>query len=574
MSGWGCTDFNGYTAYCLIEKLLDKQMLLSCTRSLRLAVFTCGFWAASTGALRDSVAQINEDISARDTLDTMIVDPAPTPYPIVDYQKRSTGRPSSERDQLSPNRNDFVPAPIAENALEYNPASRDARPLADPEKMKWSVVGSEPISPDTMASMGEAPEQIEQLPNPDNLAPRSIAHGLSVDNVDDIVSHQDGSAGLARSSSLLSPHYDSCGFNPSSRHRLRWWLDSEKTSCGVAPDNLWANYPPCGCPQEGGRFGRNGSYLRAAKEYPRSPVINYALSGSDLNRWRDLESGRTSKSHIGNPLSDDQGDRVSEPMSIALSQAFEKPQDLPQVSNVSFAGDPVGDDASGVPSGQIDAISTLVIHPPLVQPYRENQYTFVVENRGDEVVTNLTVQLEVGDSAKIFGALPSESLVLDQAALFRVEMVPPHGYVELHIGVISLDDSPIAFQANVSTTSQKDFRVTQSSKLAVLQQVGSTTDAGRFQSANQAEVPNVEPCVEQKLGLPGGAEVVRNPYYDKNGPAPDKKTWMQRESLNRVAMLPSAPSQDAPSFSVLEIEESGVVVNFNDHHLGERTISR
>ena len=166
MFGWGCTDFNGYTAYYLIEQLLEKQMLLRCFQNRRrLAVLTCGFLIASLGVLRDSAAQTNGDMSAGEGVDTMIVDPAPTPYAITDYQYRSTNPSISVRDLLRPEKNQSAPGEIAGGELEIRTEPRPVRTLTDPSKIKWSIIGSEPVSPDAVTPSDEGSEQVEQFPN-------------------------------------------------------------------------------------------------------------------------------------------------------------------------------------------------------------------------------------------------------------------------------------------------------------------------------------------------------------------------------------------------------------------------
>ena len=155
--------------------------------------------------------------------------------------------------------------------------------------------------------------------------------------------------------------------------------------------------------------------------------------------------------------------------------------------------------------------SGLLVHPPMLQPYNENQFTFVVENSTQSLARDVAIEISVSANAKIVAALPANSVSSDSKAVFKFNEIPAGDKLQLHLNAISRDGQPIDFAANVVTRSTYDFAVKDTNdggRLASvshhLSDVG-TTNGGSGQSSEQ------QPTA-------GGPRLVQNPYFQDENP--------------------------------------------------------
>lgn len=202
--------------------------------------------------------------------------------------------------------------------------------------------------------------------------------------------------------------------------------------------------------------------------------------------------------------------------------------------------------------------SEIIVHPPLVQPYRKNQYTFVVENRGDEAAHNVIVQLDVSEPARVFAALPSDALLADRTAVFRVGSIAPNGHVELHVGARSDEGKLIEFKSSVSVTSKQNFSASNSDSVA-MHQVGATNNGARHQLPSYSR----QPTSETKRTLPGGSEIIRNPFFDQDAPT-GEETGYRTANLQPILSTGQPTIVQRPQSNLMFDSEQRVVINFGD----------
>lgn len=101
--------------------------------------------------------------------------------------------------------------------------------------------------------------------------------------------------------------------------------------------------------------------------------------------------------------------------------------------------------------------SHVVIQPPLVQPYKSNQYSFVVENLGSIDAHDVTIEISVDESAKIMAMLPSDSVVTDRKALLKIKQLRAGEHSNIHLTATSETDAAIKFKAKLVHTSEQEF---------------------------------------------------------------------------------------------------------------------
>jgi hypothetical protein len=207
----------------------------------------------------------------------------------------------------------------------------------------------------------------------------------------------------------------------------------------------------------------------------------------------------------------------------------------------------------------------IIVHPPLVQPYRKNQYTFVIENQNDQAASNVTVQLSVPKTTTIFGVLPSgNSIVADHVALFRIESIPPRGHVEIHIGAIATDNEPIKFESSVSVATKTEFSVADSSAVT-FRQVGSQTGRSAWQKPageNESRQPLTSETAAPNFSLPGGSRFIRNPFTREGATetvSPGDQT--AELSFGKQAFAGQDATEELPSSRG---SAPGVLVSFGD----------
>ncbi len=191
--------------------------------------------------------------------------------------------------------------------------------------------------------------------------------------------------------------------------------------------------------------------------------------------------------------------------------------------------------------------TNVIIHPPVVQPYKKNQYTFVVENRGSANLTDVRVQISVPESAKILAVLPEKSVVTDHKVLFPFDALHAGSKEQIHITAISKDGQPIKFASNLSLSSTQEFRVEHGNS-ASLKHLGTTrhasnrhavvheSDRGRTVAASLESESARRPRFEREdiAKESYGNQVVPNPFFKNQQPT-------------RYSVRPASTNPDSPS---------------------------
>ena len=111
-------------------------------------------------------------------------------------------------------------------------------------------------------------------------------------------------------------------------------------------------------------------------------------------------------------------------------------------------------------SAQIETESAsahVVVRPPMVQPYKQNQFTFVVENTGSVDAQDVRVQISVNKTARIVASLPEESVFTDEMALFPLKSIPAGSNVQIHLTAISNNKNPINFESSLTLKTVQHF---------------------------------------------------------------------------------------------------------------------
>lgn len=156
----------------------------------------------------------------------------------------------------------------------------------------------------------------------------------------------------------------------------------------------------------------------------------------------------------------------------------------------------------------------VVVQPPLIQPYKNNQYSFVVENRGSLDAENVSIEISVDDSSRIVAMLPSDAVVTDEKALLTIKKLHAGEHYNVHLTATTSTEEPIVFQAKLVHTSVQKFGARHGTPQIT---VGSTrqhetTSARPFTMSNlptNREVPIVSPEPEYEPR----PDFQTNPYY-------------------------------------------------------------
>ena len=101
--------------------------------------------------------------------------------------------------------------------------------------------------------------------------------------------------------------------------------------------------------------------------------------------------------------------------------------------------------------------ANVKIHPPMVQPYRKNQYTFVIENTGAKNANEVIVGITVPQWAKVTAVIPQSAQVDERTALVRFEKIEPGQQQQIHITADSLTGQPISFDATLTSKTVQNF---------------------------------------------------------------------------------------------------------------------
>ena len=142
----------------------------------------------------------------------------------------------------------------------------------------------------------------------------------------------------------------------------------------------------------------------------------------------------------------------------------------------------------------------LIVHPPMVQPYNRNQYTFILENLSDTLAKEVAVEIGVPDHCKIIATLPSNSLFSKNQCVFRFEELPAGDRVQIHVNAVSDETKPVEFVANVVSRSVFEFARESSNRESPPTDISYNLDSAEPTIQNR----------DQDLG--NGSVLVRNPF--------------------------------------------------------------
>ena len=221
----------------------------------------------------------------------------------------------------------------------------------------------------------------------------------------------------------------------------------------------------------------------------------------------------------------------------------------------------------------IDQTANVKIHPPMVQPYNKNQYTFVVENVGDSAARDVIVGITVPETSTISAVLPQSALVTQQHTMVKFPQMAPGERQLIHVNANSLTSQPVSFDATLTMKTVQKFSpsgfVTQEPEQSTLQETPKpatapnsmlsqqdlplrqgplTTSVQKFPAFGSAHnMVGTQPPVPQTattnnpmqtLASPSAAEIaqlaeleklgrVQNPYFDRLQKAAQAATQRQ-----------------------------------------------
>ncbi len=226
---------------------------------------------------------------------------------------------------------------------------------------------------------------------------------------------------------------------------------------------------------------------------------------------------------------------------------------------------------SAYTSRSLSHASAVIVHPPLIQPNRKNQYSFLIENQDDQTALNVTVQLLAPDSTTIFGVLPAgNSIVADHAALFHIPSIPARGYVEVHVGAISIDEQPIDFVSSISVQSQPGV-VADSSQVSGFRQASHPAQHVP-NLENEFPPPSILEGMQANLSLPGGSRLIRNPFSPQgvlgsHAPA-DQTADLKNSPTTKGSSIAESPTEKRLS------ETTSPDIRLSDRRLNDLEASR
>ena len=93
----------------------------------------------------------------------------------------------------------------------------------------------------------------------------------------------------------------------------------------------------------------------------------------------------------------------------------------------------------------------------MVQPYRKNQYTFVVENIGAKNANEVIVGITVPQWARVSSVMPQSAQIDERTAHVRFEKIEPGQQQQIHITADSLTGQPISFDATLTSKTVQNF---------------------------------------------------------------------------------------------------------------------
>ena len=102
-------------------------------------------------------------------------------------------------------------------------------------------------------------------------------------------------------------------------------------------------------------------------------------------------------------------------------------------------------------------VSNVKIHPPMVQPFNKNQFSFVVENVGDSQARDVVVGITVPEWSVISAVLPRSALMTQRHTIITFPEVAAGEQKLIHVTATSTTAQPVSFDATLTTKTVQKF---------------------------------------------------------------------------------------------------------------------
>ncbi|MEM9412012.1 MAG: hypothetical protein AAGA30_12910, partial [Planctomycetota bacterium] len=145
---------------------------------------------------------------------------------------------------------------------------------------------------------------------------------------------------------------------------------------------------------------------------------------------------------------------------------------------------------------------SLIVHPPIIQPYNQDQYTFVVENRAVLPATNIRLRFSVPETSQFVAVIPGSSAFYETEAVIELEAIPGGGNKLVHLTVASTKQAPVEFKVDVTATTEVVFNASDQNQPVV---------------PSRDEIQNgVIETPMNSSGLSPYQVLVKNPYFRRS----------------------------------------------------------
>ncbi len=197
----------------------------------------------------------------------------------------------------------------------------------------------------------------------------------------------------------------------------------------------------------------------------------------------------------------------------------------------------------------------VIIRPPMLQPFKKNQYTFLVENVGTIDANDVKIGISVPETGKIIAVLPENSVVSDRTVLVRFNKLAAGDKLQIHLTASSQVNVPISFATTISSTASQKFYVRHFSQplpVQIVAQRNPVTDpiSTRIENAPSA---SQQSSVEIENPEQNAPVVLKNPFFDSDAAQP---SLTRQSSPHPSAPLAIPPSATGPQASGNQIASS------------------
>jgi hypothetical protein len=290
---------------------------------------------------------------------------------------------------------------------------------------------------------------------------------------------------------------------------------------------------------------------------PNDAIVNVAPQEFPLTGKLELSSGELATRNeptldqpdIVGPINDEairnnvvnddvMHDSVVNDNAISDSAISDEPfRDLP-TDELATNKLPGGSPGESVGDSLANEAAIVIIRPPMVQPFKRNQYTFVVENVGTIDAFDVKIGISVPESGKIIAVLPENSVASDRTAIVSCDKLAAGDTLQIHLTASSPEGVPISFATTLSSSAAQKFQVQHFSQPLPVQKVAQcdpVTDPIRPRVENAPPADRHTP-VENENPEQNAPVVLKNPFFDSNSTQPS----LTRQSSAPMAIPPSA----------------------------------